>query len=327
MIGRLPGTLEDRAVHVLMKRAMRGEVKRSFRPDRAGDLERLRSQAARFAADHMTALAAAEPELPPGAFNRFADNWRPLAALADLAGGRWPGRARAAILSDLGQAEEDELGHQLLEDIKAIFETLVDADGKTRPATKLASSMIVGTLKEMDDRPWNELGRSGVPITQNRLGRMLKDFRISSHGTIRLANGKTPKGYRRADFEDAWNRYLLPEEPNLTATPPQPAETLTYSLFATATNPENVAVEKRPKATETASCGGVAVENEHSARSRKNGADFEPTAAWQDAPAGVVWPPGCEFRLDMTTGRKQVRLAAEPWRDDPAESCNWSDDE
>jgi putative DNA primase/helicase len=153
MIGRLPGTLEDRALQVVMKRAQRGEVKRSFRPDRAGDLDRLRRQAARFAADHMIALGAAEPELPAGAFNRFADNWRPLAAIADATGGRWPGLARSAILADLGAVEEAELGQQLLEDIRTIFDELVDADAKTRPAQKLASKTIVGALKGMADRP------------------------------------------------------------------------------------------------------------------------------------------------------------------------------
>ena len=203
MIGRLPGTLEDRAVHVLMKRAMRGEVKRSFRPDRAEALEQLRSRAVRFAGDNMAALAAAEPELPPGAFNRFADNWRPLAAVADLAGGQWPGLARTAILADLGEAEEDELGQQLLEDLRTIFDEYVDADGRTKPAMKLTSDTMVGALRTMDDRPWNELGRNNTPITQNKLARLLNAFKIKPHGPIRLPSGKTPQGYLRSAFTEA----------------------------------------------------------------------------------------------------------------------------
>ena len=102
----------------------------------------------------MDALGDADPVLPPGAFNRFADNWRPLVAIADAVGGRWPAAARAALLADLAGAKDDALGHQLLEDVRTIFDTYVDADERTTPARKLASSTIVGGLIAMDDRPW-----------------------------------------------------------------------------------------------------------------------------------------------------------------------------
>ena len=285
MIGRLPGTLEDRAVHVLMKRAMRGEVKRSFRPDRADDLDRLRSQAARFAADHMAALAAAEPELPPGAFNRFADNWRPLAAVADLAGGRWPALARAAILADLGQADDDELGQQLLEDVRAIFDDYVDDDGRTKPAQKLPSKIICGALHEMDDRPWKELGRNETPITQNKLARMLKPFGIAPHGPIRLPSGKTPQGYLRSAFEEAWNCYLLPGGANQTATVPQAKETAIHSDFQGATPAAGVAVEKRQKPRQSAGCGTVAVEEQGSGEGgKKSNGEGRPTPTVASVP-------------------------------------------
>jgi len=35
--------------------------------------------------------------MPPTAFNRLADNWRPLFAIAEIAGGDWPQRALAAF--------------------------------------------------------------------------------------------------------------------------------------------------------------------------------------------------------------------------------------
>src|SRR5439155_2789463 len=47
--------------------------------------------------DNFPALAACNPPLPPGAFNRLADNWRPLFAIAQVAGGDWPQRALAAF--------------------------------------------------------------------------------------------------------------------------------------------------------------------------------------------------------------------------------------
>lgn len=97
---RLPATIAHRAIRVQMRKAVRGEIKAGFRPDLAlADLEPLRRKAARFAADNAVRLAAADPAMPGGAFNRVADNWRPLLAIADVIGGEWPDRARAALVA------------------------------------------------------------------------------------------------------------------------------------------------------------------------------------------------------------------------------------
>ena len=42
--------------------------------------------------------------MPAGVFNRAADNWRPLLAIADAAGGEWPA-ARAEPCNAAGQAQ------------------------------------------------------------------------------------------------------------------------------------------------------------------------------------------------------------------------------
>src|SRR5262249_21952069 len=64
------------------------------------DLAALRSQAARWAADNFDKLAEPDPKMPD-LNDRAADNWRPLLAIADLAGGTWPeeGRRAACLLS------------------------------------------------------------------------------------------------------------------------------------------------------------------------------------------------------------------------------------
>ncbi len=69
-----------------------------FREDRADHLRELASQAARWMLDRRSELAQLEPTMPNGVHNRMADNWRPLLAIADLAGGEWPRRARDAAL-------------------------------------------------------------------------------------------------------------------------------------------------------------------------------------------------------------------------------------
>ena len=107
----------------------------------------------------------------------------------------------------------------------------------------------------MEDRPWPEW-RRGKPITTRGVARLLKPFRIAP-GTIRAAEGKTPKGYHRDTFEDAFARYL----PIPSATTPQPAESLDFSQYPIRHKSENVADGKTPKPAESLTCGVVADEN------------------------------------------------------------------
>jgi len=57
----------------------------------------------------------------------------------------------------------------------------------------------------------------GGAITQKQLAGLLRPYRIESK-SVRLPDGRTPKGYDRPQFEDAFARYLPPP----AATPPQP---------------------------------------------------------------------------------------------------------
>jgi putative DNA primase/helicase len=58
----------------------------------------LRRKAARWAADNFAKLTDPDPKIPDALNDRAADNWRPLLAIADLAGEDWPKRAREAAL-------------------------------------------------------------------------------------------------------------------------------------------------------------------------------------------------------------------------------------
>src|SRR5262249_26307930 len=86
MIGQLPGTLADRSIGIELQRRLAGEVVEPFRFDRTEHLDRLASKATRWAADNADRMRAADPLMPPGVFNRVADNWAPLLAIADVAG-------------------------------------------------------------------------------------------------------------------------------------------------------------------------------------------------------------------------------------------------
>jgi putative DNA primase/helicase len=126
MIGKLPGTLSDRSIEVPLKRKLPDEKVKRFRLIRPGMLPDLNRMCIRWANDNLISLrdAATNVSIPDGLHDRAADNWEPLLAIADRAGGEWPERARKAALalSGHGASEDGSLGVMLLGDIKAIFE-------------------------------------------------------------------------------------------------------------------------------------------------------------------------------------------------------------
>ena len=97
--------------------------------------------------------------------SRTGDNWRPLLALADIAGGDWPAKARAAfnVLAEDDQ-DSDAAGVMLLKDIKAMFEK--------RSADQLPSQNMVDALIQVEESPWPEY-RRGKPITPRQMSALL----------------------------------------------------------------------------------------------------------------------------------------------------------
>ena len=200
LIGTLPGTLTDRAIVVPMRRRKREEPIERLRLDRLGKLEPLRRQAWRWARDHLHALKAADPQVPAELHDRAADNWRPLLAIADAAGGLWPERAREAAQVLSGRDEADDApAIQLLGDLFALFEERGD---------RLFTVDILAEVIKREDRPWSEW-RQGKPLTARQLARLVGRFGVPTNQTIRIGE-RHGKGYKREDFIDAFARYLPP---------------------------------------------------------------------------------------------------------------------
>jgi Protein of unknown function (DUF3631) len=201
-IGRLPDTIADRSILIRLKRRARSEPIEQFREREATyEAEQLRADLAAWAEHHDEALANARPALPEELDDRAQDACEQLIAIADLAGGEWPQRARRALV-DLrtGAADEedtDSLGVRLLADVRTVF----DSKGVDR----ISSKELVAELREDAEAPWADL-RGGDGLTQRSLANLLRGFGIHSR-TVRLDDG-TARGYHREAFEDAWTRYL-----------------------------------------------------------------------------------------------------------------------
>lgn len=204
-IGTLPGTLHDRSIVIRLERAKPGELSKRFDSRRVEPEKELCRKLARFMADNTARLEACDPELPDGAFNRLADNWRPLFAIAEIAGGDWPQRAAAAFIKLTSNEDVDAqgIGTTLLADIRHIFEN-ADVD-------KLPSATLCNSLAEVEGREWAEWGRARKPISTHQLAKLLRRFHVSPR-VIRVGD-ETPRGYLLADFTEAFARYL-PESPS-----------------------------------------------------------------------------------------------------------------
>ena len=248
-IGKISPILADRSIQIILQKRRSDEPVENFRADRAQHLRDRASQIARWVHDHEIELRAAEPELPGGVLNRLADNWRPLVAIADIAGGDWPDRARKALgaMSHRDDDEGESIRVQLLADIRMTFE----ATGNNR----ITSEALVTWLHDMEDRPWPDYGRAHKPITKTQVARLLKSFGIAPN-TIR--DGDKPlKGYKRGQFADAFSRYL----PNPSVTSLQPAENRENPAKPKRYTGSVVTVRETPKAAESLACNGVTDEN------------------------------------------------------------------
>ncbi|HXT48473.1 MAG TPA: DUF3631 domain-containing protein, partial [Gemmatimonadaceae bacterium] len=204
-IGRLWDTVASRSIALRMEKASRAELKKlaKLRGDRvAGICEPHRRKLQRWANDVRAEISGADPQVPDALEARQADVWRPLLAVADLAEGAWPERARTAALALSGIAQEEgDYGLLLLEDVHDLFlaGTAIDGD-------KLPSERIVLELGKREDRPWPEFRRD-KPITATQLAKLLGRFGIKPHN-LRLPLGEIVKGYRYADCQPAFDRYL-----------------------------------------------------------------------------------------------------------------------
>jgi hypothetical protein len=193
-IGRLPDTLADRCIIIRMQRKTRHEQCERLRNL---DAEPLKQQCARFVLDHQQQIAAARPQLPPSLSDRAADIWEPLLALADLAGGDWPEKARQAAVSLSAAAQETNPIGSLLLDIFVLF--------LAQKGDRMFSRTLIASLSRFAGRPWAEL-TNGKEITELWLSQQLRPYGVRPR-TFRI-EGTQAKGYLQEDLMEVFQRYI-----------------------------------------------------------------------------------------------------------------------
>jgi hypothetical protein len=209
-IGRLPDTITSRSIPVRLERASKEELA-TLNRIQGHTIDAIclpyRRKLKRWAVDNVEALRQSDPDVPPELGARQSDVWRPLLAIADLAGGSWPTIARGAA-KQLHSVPDDEHDYGLL--MLADVRDLAEAQ---KGASNIHSATIVEELSKREDRPWSEY-RHDRPITKTGVAKLLKRFGISPT-TVRVGE-LAAKGYRYEDLSPAFRRYLPLQRENLS---------------------------------------------------------------------------------------------------------------
>ena len=208
-VSDVPETIRTRSITIPMQRRLPDEkIERWTRRESAAEAEPVRWLLQCWAElVHSYALDYVGPDrpvLPKDIEDRDADVWEPLLAVAELAGGHWPERARVAAVAGVaadGVKATPSLGIELLVDIKAVFDQLqVEA---------IFTVNLLAELTRLDPR-WRRLDGK-------KLARVLHSYGMNQTNQNQRIGARVTKGYRQEYFEDAWSRYLLPAATSATS--------------------------------------------------------------------------------------------------------------
>ncbi|MGU1535848.1 DUF3631 domain-containing protein [Pseudomonas aeruginosa] len=247
-IGKIADTLADRSVPLRLRRRTAGENVESLRHSDPTLWESLRSRLARFALDCAEAIGKARPSPIPGLNDRANDAWEPLLAIADQAGDHWPKSARNAAIALHGlEGESPSIGAELLADVKAVFEA--------KSASKVFSADLLEALIADEEAPWATWNR-GKPMSPRQLSAKLAEFGIKSK-QVRIGVDSGRKGYEKADFVEAWHRYLPAATPCKSSTHLQPSNGAASSNSKRSTTSDPVDDKKSLKAPCVEACRDV----------------------------------------------------------------------
>lgn len=203
----------SRGIVISLRRKLKGETVGRLRHADQVAMNRIASELARFEQDYGDQVSQARPTLPDALSDRQQDNWEPLFAIAACAGPEWLARCEEAALA-LSRAADlaEDTGNSLLGDIRDIFHA--------KKCAKISSADLIEALITIADAGWSTYNR-GRALTPRQVANFLKPYGIIPK-TVRL-DSSTPKGYDRAQFEDAFKRYL----PELAIPEPEPVATPT----------------------------------------------------------------------------------------------------
>ena len=205
-IGRLPDTIVDRSIPILIHRRLKTQPCHKYRRRDRDAAKPMHDALEAWSNDTelLKTLRASHPQMPEFMSDRQEDIWEPLLAIADAIGGDVPRLAREAARA-LCANGEDELGYGATQ-LLAIKKVVGDQD-------RISSSDLIDGLWEADALPSKFL--DDEEPNRKKIGRWLSRF-IQSYGgkpARKLRFGEqTLQGYDGAELKQVFDRYCSPEQ-------------------------------------------------------------------------------------------------------------------
>jgi uncharacterized protein DUF3631 len=204
-IGRLPDTIVDRSISILIHRKLKTQPCQKYRRQDRDKAKPLHDTLEAWSKDAglVKTLRESQPQMPEFMSDRQEDIWEPLLAIADAIGGDVPEQARQAarVLCD----NDDELGYGTAQ-LAAIRKVVGEQ-------SRITSADLINGLWEADALP-SRLMEDDTP-NHKKIGHWLSKFIKSYEGkpARKLRFGEqTFKGYEGAELKQIFDRYCPPEQ-------------------------------------------------------------------------------------------------------------------
>jgi hypothetical protein len=215
-IGELPRTQQERSVVVHLDKALVEDVKEHLEDGESAEFAALRRLLAAWARDLGELPRPVLPTILTKQAGRVADNWRPLLAVAQLAGERWRKRAEDAVQAAINAERRLSPVQRLLISIRRAFTPPItyghdDKEIIPKPIDRLETKELLPKLIADRSEEWDTANR-GRSITQYWLRENLRGL-LDPKGTKDWWEGTGParrhcSGYYKYQFDKAWRSHL-----------------------------------------------------------------------------------------------------------------------
>jgi phage/plasmid primase-like uncharacterized protein len=221
-LGNLPDTILSRSIIARMRKRKPTEHVEPYRRKVHGKEGYLLRDRLAVWARQVSARLDTNPSMPDGIEDRNADVWESLLSVADAAGGDWPERARVAAVALVAanRGNQLSLGVRLLTDLYSFF---------LKQSGDAWTEDILTALHQLEEAPWGDL--KGKPLDARKLASLLLPYGVKSD-QVKIG-GVNHRGYKRADLQDAWARYLPVKEEEGRNLDPSPQISATSATHAT----------------------------------------------------------------------------------------------
>jgi len=199
-IGRLPDTIVDRSIPILIHRRLKTQDCQKYRRRDRDGAKPLNDALESWSKDPelQRRLREANPQMPESLTDRQEDIWEPLLAIADSVGGDMPKLARATAEKLCGN--EDELGYGT-QQLAAIRKVIGEK-------SRITSVELIDGLLDADALPSRFM--EDDETNYKKIGHWLSKF-IKSYGgkpARQLKFGeKNLRGYETAELQPIFDRY------------------------------------------------------------------------------------------------------------------------